>query len=212
MKNLVILEGLKQVIIYRGKMERTVKIPNDKIYTHEQKRQFVRNLLGEDVAEQLLDYDILRISRKKEWANTKAVITNRDLFEADDDRAKVNMHKVVNPQKEALERADTIIKGINFAIKGKEDLVVPKPHRNKDVITHKEVKETRKIKKTPPKPLMPDGPVITLKDICEELGIDPSKARRILRKHEDEVKVTGKWEWNTEEHMDIISKVKDLIK
>lgn len=52
------------------------------------------------------------------------------------------------------------------------------------------------------------GTAISLKDICDELKVDPTKARRVLRKSDID-KPGGNWEW---EDPQVIAKIKALLK
>jgi hypothetical protein len=52
------------------------------------------------------------------------------------------------------------------------------------------------------------GSIITLKELCTELGLEPSKARKLLRKANIE-KPGASWEWNNKED---IQRIKTLLK
>jgi hypothetical protein len=98
-------------------------------------------------------------------------------------------------------KANSIIKDIDLALAGKEDQAITRTTRNK-----------RDRKKTTSSTTITAQDVIKLKDICSQLGIEPGKARRMLRKHEDELKPEGKWEWDKTKHQRIIDKVNKLLK
>lgn len=52
--------------------------------------------------------------------------------------------------------------------------------------------------------------IITLKELAMEYGIKGSKARRLLREADIE-RPYKRWEWDQEEHHDIITEVKALL-
>ena len=102
-------------------------------------------------------------------------------------------------KKESQIRADEVIKEIQNL--GEDD--------------EEEAPKAVKGTKADPKPKEPKvkktkGPTgaVSLKDICEKLKVDPSKARRILRKHKVD-KPGGSWEWTDQQQ---ISKIESLLK
>lgn len=81
----------------------------------------------------------------------------------------------------------------------------------KKKVSKEEVVETKKPSKKTEKKKMgkADGPtenVTKLSTICEELGMEPVEARKILRKH-PELKRGSSWEWSTKEDIKQVKKV-----
>lgn len=71
----------------------------------------------------------------------------------------------------------------------------------------KKKKETKKKEEEKSQPAT--GDMVTLKEICEELGIDPRKARVKLRKVKDVPKPHGSWKWDNQ---DDINTIKGMLK
>lgn len=77
------------------------------------------------------------------------------------------------------------------------------------------VKKKAAAKKAAPKKKAPakrveaevDPNVVTLREICEELGADPMAARRKLRNDESISRTDARWEWkrNSREHKKVVS-------
>lgn len=74
-----------------------------------------------------------------------------------------------------------------------------------EVIETKKVAKTTKVE-TSKKVEKPSGDVTKLSTICEEVGIEPVEARKILRKH-PELKKGSSWEWTSKEDIKQVKKV-----
>lgn len=97
---------------------------------------------------------------------------------------------------------DQLVEDIGIEIKEAMKAIEEAPAN----ITRSPRKKKEPTEKKAPKKGKRDTGSVSLKDICSELGIDPSKARRILRKKLDN---QGRWEWSDPE---IIKKVKNILK
>lgn len=100
---------------------------------------------------------------------------------------------------EAKERAEEVLS----EGKQKPSTIVRIPLGEEEPPKQKPKTSSQKPAKAPQK-----GATVTLKEICQELNMDPAKARRTLRKAED-IGKQGKWEWSDPKE---ISRVKSLLK
>jgi ElaB/YqjD/DUF883 family membrane-anchored ribosome-binding protein len=123
----------------------------------------------------------------------------------------------------AKERAQEILKEISHTVEDKEDEVIKSERQLK-----KEAQESKE-EKAPPKnkekgdntkkdkvnkPSGSDSPnpdnLITIKEICLDMKVDETKARRVLRKANIE-RPFNRWEWDKVLHKEIVDKVKKAL-
>jgi len=82
------------------------------------------------------------------------------------------------------EYAQSLARGVKHKIEPKEEQQ-PQEKKPKE-------KKPKKERKSPP---VPDG-LITIQDICAEIGMEPVEARKILRKNKTPKPDHGRWAWD----------------
>jgi hypothetical protein len=219
MRSLIILHALNHITIYNNDgEERHIMVPQE---SREERKQFIRNLFGDDIADRLLKVLLseVRIPNSHEtWIGNIAVQTEKDIINCDVKQATENMFRTISDRGELIEaehRAKETIMGIESSIKGKESQVETPNKKNKSN-TIKLNFNTEVANSSAKAPVVNNTSktsldnIITLKDLCIEVNIDPGKARRILRKNEDRYKINGKWEWDLKS--DILKEIRGLLK
>lgn len=102
----------------------------------------------------------------------------------------------------------------NIRNKAKDKLEKKEKKKNDQIEKQKKHFDRKENHKPAPTkaPAAPQGKdIITLKEICTQLGIEDSKARKILRKSGIE-QPFNRWEWDKKQHKAIIEKVTKLLK
>lgn len=145
-----------------------------------------------------------------------------ELFKAQYQLSEGHLASSVSRKGEAQEVAEEVLAECEALVKGGTKPSRPKPAKKKKKAKKGEPKEEKKSKKkttskTKKGSKAKKGKVkskgeqvesITLKQICEELNIKPSAARRILRKEGVE-KPGSSWTWTTPTE---VEKIKSLLK
>jgi superfamily II DNA/RNA helicase len=99
----------------------------------------------------------------------------------------------------------------NLRDKQKEKMKKQQQRKEKDLKKRQE--EFKDTKDTQPKAPAGSqkGDIVTLKELCSQLGIEDSKARKILRKANVE-QPFNRWEWDKKQHKEIVEQVTKLLK
>ena len=102
-----------------------------------------------------------------------------------------------------------VIRGIERAIRNKDVIRKSKPQQR----VNPRPTPKKRIKLRTNKIYNDKEGNITLAELCQQLGINPTNARRILRKHPDcKPKGQGSWKWNLKSDEDLIAQVKEYLK
>jgi predicted DNA-binding ArsR family transcriptional regulator len=164
------------------------------------------------------EFNVVNIMGEK--VHLRSFLTGKDkkvdynLFKSDYRLAEDNeevLPIIPNPLdeiQEAKERATEVMREAEESMKKPETTIIRIDFTEKKEKQPKEKKESTKEPKEPKAKKVSTGTATSLKDICDELKVDPTKARRILRKSDIE-KPGGSWEW---EDPQVIAKIKALLK